>query len=188
MRKKDIDGSYVKRPGVKCTSVRKEIDGGVHQGHSSLICFLDGTERLIVDENGTNLCLSDGGYRWLNYLPNSENWCMTAMYDQHGQIIEWYFDITKSNFTENGVPCMDDLFLDIVVFPSGEIIILDEDELSEALIGGEITQDEFQFAYHVCDHLMNTGILDVGFLVPFSRELLSKYDTPTDSEISAESK
>ncbi len=182
MRKKNIDGNYVRRPGVKYTSVRKQVDGG-HHGHSSLIWFLEGTERLIVNENGTGLCLSDVGYRWLNYLPDNEHWCMTTMYDQHGRIVEWYFEITKSNSTEDGVPCMDDLFLDIVVLPNGEIIKLDEDELNEALANGESTQGEFQLAYRTCDHLMNSGILDARHLLLFSKELLADYDAQTHSTV-----
>jgi predicted RNA-binding protein associated with RNAse of E/G family len=159
MRKKDIDGAYVTRPGVRYTSTRKRVDGQ-YQGYSSLVYFVDGTKKLIINENGTDICLSDGGYRWLNYLPDNENWCMTAMYNQYGEIIEWYFDITKGNIIDsNGIPCMDDLFLDIVLLPNGEIVTLDENELQEALVQGEINQQDYQFAYRIYDQLMHSKIL-----------------------------
>lgn len=176
MRKKDINGNYVKRPEARYTSVIKKI-GGQHPGHSSLIYFLEGTSKLIINENSIDLCLSDDGYKQLNYLPDNKNWCMTAMYNRHGEIIEWYFDVTKSNFIDNnGIPCMDDLFLDIVLFPNGDIIILDEDELQEALTKGEIGQEEYQFAYRICDKLINSEFLDIEFILLFSNKLLSDYD------------
>jgi predicted RNA-binding protein associated with RNAse of E/G family len=142
-----------------------------------LVSFGEGTEKLIINENGIDLCLSDVGYKWLNYLPDCKNWCLTAMYNQHNEIIEWYFDITKSNFTNNmGNPCMDDLYLDIVLLPNGEIITLDEDELQEALTKGEIEQEEFELAYRVHDQLINSEFLNIGFVLHFSNKLLSEYD------------
>ena len=54
------------------------------------------------------------------------------MFDHNGNIVQWYIDICKENGIENNVPWMDDLFLDIVVLPSGEIIEKDADELEDA--------------------------------------------------------
>lgn len=175
MRKKDIDGNYVKRSKANYQSVRKKVEGQ-YQGYSSLITFLDGNKKDIVKADGKEYCLAADGYKWLNYILDNENWCLTAMYNNQGEIVEWYFDITKSNFIdENGNPCIDDLYLDIVLFPSGETLILDEDELLDALNNGEITKLEYDFAYQILNKIIKSELVDVAFISSLSQLLLSEY-------------
>ena len=70
------------------------------------------------------------------------------MYNQNKEIIEWYFDISKEIGSENGVSYEDDLYLDVVVNPDGEIILLDEGELKEALDRLEISKEDYDMAYN----------------------------------------
>ena len=56
---------------------------------------------------------------------------------------------------ENGLPYEDDLYLDVVETPKGEIILLDEDELKEALDRRELTKEEYENAYKEAEKLMN---------------------------------
>ncbi len=66
------------------------------------------------------------------------------MIDEKHNIIQWYFDISeKYELTEDGIPFYDDLFLDIVVLTTGEVILLDEEELEEALNNKEITEKQY---------------------------------------------
>jgi uncharacterized protein len=44
------------------------------------------------------------------------------------------------------MPFMDDLFLDIIVLPTGEIIEKDKDELEDALENQLITQEQYELA------------------------------------------
>ena len=160
MRKKTIEGSFVKRSNVIYSSQRRRVDGKLN-GYAARVSFLEGNQPFFVNDDGQDICVVADGYTWLVYLPDGENWCMTAMYDERNQIIEWYFDITRRNYVdENGDPCLDDLFLDIVLFPNGRMVTLDEDELSEALNRGEITREDYQLAYEVHSKLVNE-ILDV---------------------------
>jgi predicted RNA-binding protein associated with RNAse of E/G family len=70
------------------------------------------------------------------------------MFDSQGEIVQWYIDICYVNgvSTEN-VPWMDDLFLDIVVLPSGEVVQKDADELEEALSKGIIDKEQYNLAW-----------------------------------------
>ena len=55
-------------------------------------------------------------------------------------------DIAKNtDFTEKGVPYIDDLYLDVVMYPSGKIKIIDQDELQEALDCGDITKNDIEY-------------------------------------------
>lgn len=131
----------------------------VEKVHEKLVCKLDSRE----------FCLVDDGYSWIQRLPIEKNWSVTTMFDDRGNIIEWYFDITKQNsMDENGQPFYDDLYLDIVVFPSGELVLFDEDELREALESGDITQSDFNLAYSEANKIMDGMAKDITYLTNMS--------------------
>ena len=120
---------------------------------------------LIVGDKGNEICLADNGYSEIVYLPDNENWKLCAMYNNEEKIIEWYFDITKKNTVDNiGKPYCDDLYLDIVLMPNGNIIVLDEDELKKAYEDKLITKNDYNFAYTVKEKLITDGILKVKYL------------------------
>ena len=90
--------------------------------------FIDVKDKLLIP-NGK--CIMDNNYKWLEFYDYSSKVKLTAIYDENSEIIEWYFDIAREIGKDNGIPYEDDLYLDVVVTPSGEIILLDEDELKE---------------------------------------------------------
>ena len=102
-----------------------------------------------------NLCMANDNYKWLEFYDYSKKYRLTAMYDDKNEIVEWYFDIARKIGKENEMPYEDDLYLDIVVTPKGDIILLDEDELKEALSRMEITNLEYENAYKEAEQLMN---------------------------------
>ena len=111
------------------------------------------------------------------YLPMNKHWALTTFYNAENKLFEWYFDISRENFIdENGAPCIDDLFLDLVVFPDGQTVTLDADELQEALDKGEISQDDFTHAYKVHDQIICSKWVDAGFLTGFCDRVLREFD------------
>lgn len=46
------------------------------------------------------------------------------------------------------------MYLDVVVTPKGDIILLDEDELKEAFDKKEMTKEEYDEAYQIANNLM----------------------------------
>ena len=87
-------------------------------------------------------------------MANSSRIKLTAIYDENNEIIEWYFDIAREIGKDNGIPYEDDMYLDVVVTPSGDVILLDEDELKEAFDRKEMTKDEYDEAYKIAYDLM----------------------------------
>lgn len=149
---------YLNSVGKWCEKYRSATKyiQDIYNGYASIIHIDKVNERLAFSVEGRELCLGDNGYIWLTFLPDNSNWCMSAMYDDTGNIIEWYFDITNKNgIDEQGNPYQDDLYLDVILLPDGTISKLDEDELENALNNGEITKQEFDMAYEVCDSLIN---------------------------------
>jgi len=175
MRKKDILGNYVKSPGVLYDHAIRKLDGE-DEAYIALITFLPGSKELRKELNGEQVCLAGPGYKWLMYLPINECWCITAFYSPDEKLLEWYFDITLGNFVdEAGMPCIDDIFLDLVVLPDGQTITLDADELQSALDKSEISAADYDHAYKVHDEIKNSKWSDVGFLTELSGKLLLEF-------------
>jgi len=106
--------------------------------------------------NGRRMCLADKGYLWMQHFPRGEHFVVTTMFDDKGQVVLWYIDVCKTQgLTDQQVPWFDDLYLDIVVLPTGEILLLDEDELEEALDDGHITQRDSNMAQKTADRLLS---------------------------------
>ena len=79
----------------------------------------------IILDNG--LCIQDINYKWLEFYDYTSKVRLTAVYDEKNEIVEWYFDMARGIGKEDGIPYEDDLYLDVVLRPDGETILLDED-------------------------------------------------------------
>jgi predicted RNA-binding protein associated with RNAse of E/G family len=124
-------------------------------GQASLIQMEEITAPLVKTYDGVALTIVDRGYFWMQLAPNGKKYWLTVMMDTAGNIISYYFDITDSN-----VLCIDgdsyfyDLYLDVVLLPNGNLYLLDEDELKEALRQGEINHEQFDNAYDTARMLL----------------------------------
>ncbi|MFB4328017.1 DUF402 domain-containing protein [Paenibacillus sp. CR_12] len=83
----------------------------------------------------------------MQHFPSESNYCVTTMLNEKKEIIQWYFDISKNiEISDQGVPFGDDLYLDVIVFPNGNLYIKDEDELEEALNSNDIELEDYNLA------------------------------------------
>ncbi|WP_042472641.1 DUF402 domain-containing protein [Bacillus ndiopicus] len=124
------------------------------KGYISLIQMHEVAKPLITKHLDKEICIVDNRYSWLQQLPFNENFAITTMFNQDGEIVQWYIDIIYESGVENGIPYMDDLFLDIIVFPTGEVIQKDKDELAWALASNLITQQQYERAYQVFNQVL----------------------------------
>ncbi|GFP75549.1 hypothetical protein bsdtw1_01633 [Clostridium fungisolvens] len=146
------------------------------EGYASVTSIQKVSKPLIKNILGKDYCLADDGYIWLEIMPFKGNYCMTTMYDQNKEIVQWYFDITrKKGLTEEGIPFFEDLFLDVVVLPDSNVLLLDEMELKDALDKGEITEQEFNMAYTEAKEIMKNIAVDVNKLSDFSNKYLKEF-------------
>ncbi|WP_442600754.1 DUF402 domain-containing protein [Paenibacillus sp. KN14-4R] len=114
-------------------------------------------EPLYVKYDTEELCIVDEGYLWVMHFPDGMNYTITTTIDKQGRIVQWYFDVVQSQgINEDGIPYIDDLYLDLVYLPDGRIFILDEDELEEALSKGLIKQSEYESAYQTLNEIINS--------------------------------
>ena len=99
----------------------------------------------------------DDNYYVFEVVPKNENYAMRIFIDNNRKVLEYYFDICKNtNLDANtSVPYYDDLYLDITVSGDGEINILDEYELEEALKIKDITIDDYNLVMKIKEKLLN---------------------------------
>ena len=128
--------------------IHTTIDTDDFKGTVSLIKMKKVTSPLYVQYGDNQICIAGEGYIWLQHFPANEHYSLTTMFNGEGKIVQWYIDICLKNGIENDVPWMDDLFLDIIILPTGEVIIKDVDELNEALAQGVIDEILYQLAWN----------------------------------------
>ncbi len=134
--------------------------------------FCDVTDKITIP-NGK--CIMDNNYKWLEFYDYNSKIKLTAIYDENSQIIEWYFDIARKIGKENDVPYEDDLYLDVVVTSTGEIILLDEDELQAAYDRLEVTREDYDMAYNEANQLMKKLKNNKDKLEKFTNKYLKEF-------------
>ena len=146
-------------------------------GFITLLNLVQVTEPLWIKYDAKKVCIVDDGYMWLQHFPEGKNYSLTTMFNANGEVIQWYIDICNEIGIEHNIPWWDDLFLDIIVFPTREIIQQDEEELEEALINGWVDQSMYNLARTQANEI-TTSIMENKFdLLNYSavhKELLTK--------------
>ena len=102
--------------------------------------------------------IMDNGYFVLECTPKNENYSMRVFYNKKKQPLLYYFDITNEQGLdkETGVPYYIDIYNDIMIYTiDNKIVVVDEDELKEALRNKEITKAEYNKANKVTKQLFN---------------------------------
>lgn len=148
----------------------KNFDNSDFKGDIALIRFNKMYKPFAIE--GSDLCMVNDNYKWLEFYDYSKKYRLTAMYDEKDEIVEWYFDIARKISKENGIPYEDDLYLDVVVMPSGKIILLDEDELKDAYNRLEVNQEDYNMAHKEAKRLMDSLSNNIDELKVFTDKYL----------------
>ncbi|WP_226682963.1 DUF402 domain-containing protein [Sutcliffiella horikoshii] len=152
LKRRHGDRSEWKRV-LKRQYTQKFIDTNCFKGYVTLLHIHKVTDPLFVNYEEKNVCIVDDGYMWLQHFPSNEHYSLTTMFDANGVVVQWYIDITHENGVENDLPYTDDLFLDIIVLSTGEVIQKDADELDEALNKGTINKSQYELAWAEADKI-----------------------------------
>ncbi|WP_214480581.1 DUF402 domain-containing protein [Bacillus sp. SM2101] len=146
LKRKYADRSNWKRI-VKSGYSQAYLHTSDFKGHISLLTIDKVTEPLTVSYGTQNVCIVDEGYNWLQQFPLNKHHSVTTMFNEKGEVVQWYIDICNKNGVENNIPYMDDLFLDLIVLPSGAIFQQDADELEDARLKGIIDETLYDKAW-----------------------------------------
>ena len=81
--------------------------------------------------------------------------------------------IDTQGYDDDGVPYFYDLYLDLIVYPDGNIVTDDMDELQGALKIGEITEEQYNRAITTSQKLQDELLSDIGKFQYFIKEMLT---------------
>lgn len=150
----------------KCITERewhiRKVNTSEFKGHLAVLDIKKVSEPQVWKYNGKDLTVCDNNYQWLIMLPENDFYCITAMMNEKREIQVCYIDmIAGQGCDEDGVPYYYDLYLDLVVYPDGTIIVDDRDELDAALESGDITRQQFDLALATSDKLQKGLLCDM---------------------------
>lgn len=111
------------------------------------------TNPLTVKIVGEDVCVVAPGYRWLTIMPENKYYSITVMYDDDWKVLQYYIDINYEHTLELGNAQRKDLYLDVLVLPSGKKEVVDKKDLKHALKKGKVTKEQFDFAYSIVDEV-----------------------------------
>lgn len=134
----------------------RRIDTPDYHGYVSLLRIDAVEEPLYATFGQKRVRIADRGYDWLQHFPDGARYALLSAFDEQGELVQWYIDVIgRMGLDERGVPWWEDLYLDIVISPEGETLLLDVDELDEALQQGTVTQGEYNLAWREASTLLS---------------------------------
>ena len=91
------------------------------------------------------------------------------MLNENDDILLWYIDmIAEQGIDVDSIPYFDDLYLDLVIYANGIIKVDDMDELEEALLRKDITEEQFNLAINTSKKLKKGLLSDIDTFVDFT--------------------
>ena len=160
--------------------LQKRIDEDYFKGYVCLAKIKNVEEPWIIHDDDFTGCILDEDYEWLEIYPDNAQYAITVMFDDKKNLVEWYFDTIKRSGIENDIPYIDDLYLDLVIRRNGNQIVLDEDELKEALETKDITKEDFEMAHKTVNELKEKYTNNLDELLELTNKLYDKFKN--DSE------
>lgn len=124
----------------------KPVDTPNLRGMACLFHLKKAKSPLVSNVFGDEMTILDNDYTWLQIAPEGDNWWLSVMFDPAGNLVQYYFDVSINNCIDGERSTFDDLFLDVVMRADGAVLLLDQDELDEALAEGVITREQYDLA------------------------------------------
>lgn len=157
----------------KCIETKKlkgkQVNTDFFRGYVGILEIEKVTEKQIWRFNDEDIIVCDNGLKWLSVLPQNDFYCITAMMNENDDILLWYIDmIAKQGIDADSIPYFDDLYLDLVIYPNGTIKVDDMDELEEALLRKDITEEQFNLAISTSNKLKNGLLSDIDTFIDFT--------------------
>ena len=82
---------------------------------------------------------------------------VSKVFDNAGQMVYWYCDIIETHYDEKeNIYTFNDLLIDVVVYPDGQVEVLDMDEFADAMEQGILSVGTIAHAMRGTDDLLHT--------------------------------
>ena len=82
---------------------------------------------------------------------------VSKVFDYAGQMVYWYCDIIETHYDEKeNIYTFNDLLIDVIVYPDGQVEVLDMDEFADAMEQGILSVGTIAHAMRATDDLLHT--------------------------------
>lgn len=82
---------------------------------------------------------------------------VSKVFDNAGQMVYWYCDIIETHYDEKeNIYTFNDLLIDVIVYPDGQVEVLDMDEFADAMEQGILSIGTIAHAMRATDDLLHT--------------------------------
>ena len=82
---------------------------------------------------------------------------VSKVFDNAGQMVYWYCDIIETHYDEKeNIYTFNDLLIDVIVYPDGQVVVLDMDEFADAMEQGILSVGTIAHAMRATDDLLHT--------------------------------
>ena len=82
---------------------------------------------------------------------------VSKVFENAGQMVYWYCDIIETHYDEKeNTYTFNDLLIDVVVYPDGQVEVLDMDEFADAMEQGILSVGTIAHAMRATDDLLHT--------------------------------
>lgn len=173
-----VDKKYLSRDGWSRVVRSRFVCREIKEGMAGLLYLEKVTKPLVTKCFADNFTIVDDGYYWMQIAPRDANWWLTVMLNERKEIVQYYFDITRTNVLRGRDSWFEDLMLDVVVLPDGTSVLLDQDELDMALEQGNITKAEHSLASRMATEIQMAFPVRFdelqGFVIKIRDELLAE--------------
>lgn len=123
---------------------------------SDRILHQDKTSQILITQWNTLHPKKDLDHGASCYFLN-KGWKISKYLDAQNRLICWYCDIIQTSYDkEHNAYTFLDLLADVLVYPDGQVKVVDLDEVADALDTHLITVDQVKLCMHRLDGLLRT--------------------------------
>lgn len=156
--------------------MQEQVENELFNGHVTLLQLIEVASPLDVRYGDETIRIADAGYVWVQQFPSDAHHAVTSMFDAAGQLVQTYIDICLRTGVEDGRVYWEDLFLDLITLPSGQVLLIDTDELEAARDQGEVSQAEYALAWAEAKRLQKQ-LQDGSFPLVAHAEVMKQHQT-----------
>lgn len=151
------------------------MDNEVFKGWVSLNYLTDGETRYWEYEKSGKIPVSAKGMTWLTLIPDDRKRCIGAYITPDRRVSVWYVDvIEETGMDEDGVVYYIDKYLDVILTPQGDVVVMDRDELDAAYESGELSNFQYEEALKEGELILKELAEDIGKTEEFCLKVLAK--------------
>lgn len=151
------------------------MDNELFKGWVSLNFLTDGEERFWEYKKSGKIPVCGKGMTWLTMIPDDRKRCIGAYIKSDRRVSVWYVDvIEETGIDEDGVVYYIDKYLDVILTPQGDVVVMDRDELDAAHNCGELSDFQYEEALNEGDLILQELAADIGKTEEFCLAVLAK--------------